>query len=125
MCLVVIELIGLLFTFAQCLNSWDPTCHTLGATLIRLEKRGYTIFRTKVTERSWNDNNVETKNGFAPVNKDPAWVEQFFQRFNLVLWRAQRGKVDWIKKAPLFGSEWQIFATLDDYQTHGYQTSFM
>lgn len=109
------------------LESWDSSCQTgkkIGHLLARLARHKYTIYRTHVTDRAWDDNNHEINHRWAPIaERPPEFTEQFSQRFNLVLWKARSNVTDdesWIRLS--VGRIWQFFITKDELVSQGYIT---
>lgn len=97
--------------------------HVLAVQLARLEAMGYAIYRTGVTERTFDERNFDARNAFRAVAVADGWEEVFAQRFSLVLWRALPGRVQWARLGDLdFGVDhrtgaqlWQLFITLEEF----------
>lgn len=79
------------------LESWDSSCRSnnaIGRHLLRLVDHGFTIYRTDITERAWDENHADTKAHFEPIaHMPPLFVEQFCQRFNFAIWKLDARKV--------------------------------
>ena len=78
------------------LESWDGTCshqNLIGNQILYLVRNGYTMHRTLVFERSWDDNRWDYENNFKRVELPNGWTEQFHVGFNFVLWKADGDKM--------------------------------
>ena len=76
---------------AMLLESWDGSCkggNLIGNQIFKLVKMGYTVYRTLVYERSWDDHHHDYENNFRIVQLPKGWTEEFHIGFNFVLWKA-------------------------------------
>lgn len=109
-------------------ESWDMSCRAETATgrlLVRLRRAGFVIYRVHITERSWNDDHVDTKLRFAPITPMPAiFVEQFCQRFNFNVWKLIANATDEaLIDIATTQTQYQYVATKDPFLLPGYVTS--
>jgi hypothetical protein len=95
---------------------------TLATQLQRLESMQYTIYRTSVVTRAWDDSRADeqwNKHGFGPfrdAQDKRGWTAVHGLRYNALLWRAERGQVNWQRAAASTGDRmWQLFATLESW----------
>jgi len=73
------------------LESWDSSCkvgNLIGHQILKLVRMRYTLYRTLVYERSWDDNHHDYENNFLKVGLPKSWTEEFHIGFNFVLWKA-------------------------------------
>jgi FkbM family methyltransferase len=78
------------------LETWDTSCtnqNLIGQQILKLVRSGYTLFRTLVFERSWDDHKWEYENNYNKLDLPKGWVEEFHFGFNFVLWRADKDKI--------------------------------
>ena len=108
-------------------ESWDMTCRgtETGRLLVRLRRLGFHIYRVHITERSWNDNHVDTKRNFEPLQSMPViFVEQFCQRFNFNVWKMILNASDEaVIDVATIQWQYQYVATKDPFILTGYVTS--
>ena len=132
-CAVLAQVLGLVETGAIdvgafILESWDSTCrgdNTIGNLVVLLLKKGYTVYRTHITERSWDGDHRDTAHGFAPIAAMPAvFREQFCQRFNFNLWVIDAAAShDQVLAVTAAQTQYQYIATKDPFLLPGYITA--
>lgn len=113
------------------LESWDRSCRANGAAdlaafLWWAYTSGYTVYRTHITERSWDADHQDTAAQFAPLpGRPPIFREQFCQRFNLNLWVLDDANVtaDALAGVVATQTQYQYFATTDPFVLAGYVTA--
>jgi FkbM family methyltransferase len=113
------------------LESWDHSCRANGAAdlaafLWWAHTSGYTVYRTHITERSWDADHQDTAAQFAPLpGRPPIFREQFCQRFNLNLWVLDDANVtaDALAGVVATQTQYQYFATTDPFVLAGYVTA--
>lgn len=130
-CAVLGQFVGLMKTGririgAFIFESWDGSCRADAASLLWwLHTNGFTVYRTHVTERAWDDDHRDVAMQFAPVADRPAiFREQFSQRFNINIWILDRETAtsEGLTQVVNEKSQWQYFATTDPFILPGYVT---
>lgn len=120
---------GVIDVGAFIFESWDRSCrsnNTVGPLVNALLDRGYTVYRTHITERSWDVDHKDTARSFAPMAEETLGIfrEQFCQRFSFNLWVLDRSKAT--PEAVLAMTEreklFQYIATKDPFVLAGYIT---
>jgi hypothetical protein len=113
------------------LESWDATCQNnndkMTTLLVRMARMGYTIYRVHIGERLWDDDHWDLRMNYSRQSVPKGWREQFSQRFNFVIWRAEANmltQADWKAIRRKF-KRWQFFATRKPFVQTGYDASIL
>jgi FkbM family methyltransferase len=98
------------------LETWDDSClggNLIGHQILKLARMGYSVYRTLVFERSWDEHHRDYKNDFTPVSLPQGWTEEFHVGFNFVLWRADTQVLsdEELLSHPLSHPNWQYLFT--------------
>jgi FkbM family methyltransferase len=98
------------------LESWDNSCkadNLMGSQILKLARLGYTVYRTLVYERAFDDHHRDYENDFKTVTLPKGWIEEFHVGFNFVLWRADTDVLsdEELKTHPLNYGPWQYLFT--------------
>jgi FkbM family methyltransferase len=118
---------GVLFR-AMMLETASGNCadgNKFGHQLVRLSRMGYTIYRTLVYERSWDEHHRDYENDFRAVPLPKGWTEEFHVGFNFVLWKANADSLsaDELLNHPQVYPAWQYLFTKDfNVVQSGYRT---
>jgi len=108
------------------LESWDDSCkggNLIGNQILKLVRMRYTLYRTLVYERSWDDHHRDYENDFRAVILPRGWTEEFHSGFNFVLWKANDlNDIDLVAH-PISYPNWQYLFMKDiDVFQAGYKT---
>jgi len=109
-------------------ESWDDSCRaTAPAHLWWLRSNGFTIYRTHITERSWDDNHRDVARNFSAIESMPrVFREQFSQRFNFNIWVLNDDADEAaLARVVLEQRQYQYFCTTDPFVLPGYVTSLL
>ena len=107
-----------LYLKAIILETWDQSCthgNLIGHQILRLLKLGFTVYRTLVYERSWDEHHRDYENDFKILTLPDGWVEEFQVGFNFVLWRFDTKGLgnDEVLRHPVLYARWQYLFTKD------------
>jgi FkbM family methyltransferase len=75
---------------AVVLETWDTSCtnnNLIGKQLVHFFSHNYSIYRTLVWERSWDNQGRDYENDYKNVVLPFGWIERFHVGFNFVLWQ--------------------------------------
>lgn len=109
------------------LETWDGSCknsNLIGKQMLKLAKMGYSIYRTMVYERSFDEHHRDYENDFRAVTLPNGWTEEFHVGFNFVLWRFNTESMsdDDVAGHPQKHPDWQyVFTKGVDVAQAGYK----
>jgi FkbM family methyltransferase len=122
---------GVVHIHAMTLETWDESCKSgnrFGKQLRQLVRQNFTVHRTLVYERSWDNNGWDYENSFKRVALPKGWTEKLHVGFNFVLWCLNGSALSdaEVEAHPIHYPKWQyLFTKGDDIIQTGYRPKSM